>query len=189
YIPTTTDGSRTFSLETDFVYKPGERNTGILRTGFGPARPAPAAIGPVPPEGQHFALVAWDPVTQQERWRTPGGGAVGGGRDTTAGNLVFQVIPDGHLVAYTADKGEKLLDIQTGLRSGMGPPITYMLDGKQYVALVGGSGALPTFGPPGGAAAPAGGRGPAPAGAAPPPPPPPQPPAPDGAAGAAPPPP
>ena len=42
---------------------------------------------------------------------------------TTAGNLVFQVIPDGHLVAHTADKGEKLLDIQTGLRGGMGPPI------------------------------------------------------------------
>jgi len=152
YIPTTTDGSRTFSLETDFVYKPGERNTGILRTGFGPARPAPAAIGPVPPEGQHFALVAWDPVTQKERWRTPGGGAVGGGTVTTAGNLVFQVIPDGHLVAYTADKGEKLLDIQTGLRGGMGPPITYMLDGKQYVAFLGGQGIvlppLPNAPPP-----------------------------------------
>jgi quinohemoprotein ethanol dehydrogenase len=59
---------------------------------------------------------------------------------TTAGNLVFQVIPDGRLVAYSADKGEKLLDIQTGLRSAMGPPITYQLDGKQYVALMGGPG-------------------------------------------------
>src|SRR5438132_6167270 len=88
---------------------------------------------------------------------------------------MFQVIPDGHLVAYTADKGEKLLDIQTGLRGGMGPPITYMLDGKQYVALAGGSGALPAAGrgpgpapppPPGaGAVAPGG-----PAGAPPPPP-------------------
>ena len=71
---------------------------------------------------------------------------------TTAGNLVFQVIPDGHLVAYSADKGEKLLDIQTGLRSGMGPPITYMLDGKQYVALMGGLGIvlppLPNAPPP-----------------------------------------
>ena len=63
---------------------------------------------------------------------------------------MFQVIPDGRLVAYTADKGDKVLDIQTGLRGGMGPPITYMLDGKQYVALAGGSGALPAFGPPAG---------------------------------------
>jgi len=85
-------------------------------------------------------LVAWDPVTQKERWRAQGGGSISGGTVTTAGNLVFQVIPDGRLVAYSADKGEKLLDIQTGLRGGMGPPITYQLDGKQYVALMGGQG-------------------------------------------------
>jgi hypothetical protein len=106
-------------------------------------------------------LVAWDPVTQKERWRTPGGGGIGGGTVTTAGNLVFQVIPDGHLVAYSADKGEKLLDVNTGLRGGMGPPITFMLDGKQYVALAGGTGSL--FGnrgaAPGPAPAPAAGRG------------------------------
>ena len=87
-------------------------------------------------------LVAWDPVNQKERWRVPGGGAVGGGTVTTAGNLVFQVLPLGHLVAYSADKGEKLLDIETGLPGGMGPPITYMLDGKQYVSLMGGLGTL-----------------------------------------------
>jgi quinohemoprotein ethanol dehydrogenase len=59
---------------------------------------------------------------------------------TTAGNLVIQVIPDGRLVAYSADKGDKLLDVQTGLRFGMGPPIPYLLDGKQYIALMGGLG-------------------------------------------------
>jgi hypothetical protein len=53
---------------------------------------------------------------------------------------VLQVINDGRLLAYAADKGEKLFDIQTGLRGGMGPPITYVLDGKQYVALMGGTG-------------------------------------------------
>ncbi len=41
----------------------------------------------------------------------------------------------------SADKGEKLMEIQTGLeRSGMGPPITWQLDGKQYVSLMGGVG-------------------------------------------------
>ena len=69
-----------------------------------------------------------------------GGGNIGGGTLTTAGNLVIQVIPDGRLVAYSADKGEKLLDVQTGLKGGMGPPITYQLDGKQYIALMGGTG-------------------------------------------------
>jgi quinohemoprotein ethanol dehydrogenase len=85
-------------------------------------------------------LVAWDPVTQQERWRVPGGGGIGGGTVTTAGNLVFQVLNDGHLLAYSADKGEKLLEIQTNMRGGMGPPITYLLDGKQYVSVMGGTG-------------------------------------------------
>jgi quinohemoprotein ethanol dehydrogenase len=98
-------------------------------------------------------LVAWDPVTQKERWRNPGGGGIGGGTVTTAGNLVFQVINDGRLMAYTADKGEKLLEVQTGLRGGMGPPITFMLDGKQYVALMGGTGQAAGGGGGGGAAA------------------------------------
>ena len=52
-------------------------------------------------------------------------------------------------MAYSADKGEKLLEIQTG-RTGMAPPITYEIDGKQYVALMGGLGMR---------AAAAGGRG------------------------------
>ena len=97
-------------------------------------------------------LMAWDPATQRERWRAPGGASVGGGTVTTAGNLVFQVLPEGRLLAYSADKGEKLLDVETGLRGGMGPPITYMLDGKQYVALMGGIGVvlppLPNAPPP-----------------------------------------
>ena len=100
------------------------------------------AIGPTPVEGQRGALVAWDPVAQKERWRGNGGAGIGGGTVTTAGNLVFQVMPDGRLVAYSADKGEKLLDVQTGLRGGMGPPITYMIDGKQYVAFMGGTGTV-----------------------------------------------
>jgi quinohemoprotein ethanol dehydrogenase len=85
-------------------------------------------------------LLAWDPVTQTKRWQAEGGGSIGGGSLSTAGNLVIQVIPDGRLVAYSADKGEKLLDVNTGLKGGMGPPITYQVDGKQYIALMGGTG-------------------------------------------------
>ena len=59
---------------------------------------------------------------------------------TTAGNLVIQVLPDGRLLAYSADKGEKLLDVNTGLRGGMAPPMTYQIDGKQYIAFMGGTG-------------------------------------------------
>jgi len=73
------------------------------------------------------------------------------------------------LIAYSADKGEKLLDINTGLRGGMGPPITYQIDGKQYVALMGGQGVVQGRGgappppPPTPGVAPAPGAPPAPA--------------------------
>jgi len=35
---------------------------------------------------------------------------------------------------------DKLLELATGLRNGMGPPITFAVDGNQYIALMGGSG-------------------------------------------------
>jgi PQQ-dependent dehydrogenase (methanol/ethanol family) len=188
YIPTTPTSSFTYTKQRDFVYAPGRQNMGISfgRGGGGgrgaaaggtaapapePAPPPPAAktlpaIGPAPIEGQRGALVAWDPVTQKERWRGNGGGALGGGTVSTGGNLVLQVIPDGRLLAYSADKGEKLLEITTGLRGGMGPPITYMVDGKQYVALMGGTGPIGNRGAPPApapAGAPAGGAGAPPA--------------------------
>jgi glucose dehydrogenase len=145
YIPTTPSSSRTFLVEANFTFQEGRMNTGVPRGGRGGAAAenprVPSSIGPASVEGQRGGvLLAWDPITQKERWRTPGGGGAGGGTLTTAGNLVIQVINDGRLLAYTADKGEKLFDIQTGLRGGMGPPITYSLDGKQYIALMGGSG-------------------------------------------------
>lgn len=162
YVPTSTSSSFAYQSQPNFNYQPGKQNMGIV-FGFGPpgaqsaapatpvpTRPAPSAIGPTSKDTnpRAGALVAWDPVTQQERWRAPGGGSIGGGTVTTAGNIVFQVLPDGRLMAYSADKGEKLLEIQTGLRGGMGPPITYQIDGKQYVSLMGGTGPIVSPFPP-----------------------------------------
>jgi quinohemoprotein ethanol dehydrogenase len=139
YIPATVSSSSIYAVDPNYEYHPGQKNKGVT---LGPKNlPPPPAIGPELPEGiKGGALIAWDPVTQTRRWIRPGGGGTGGGTVTTAGNLVFQVINDGRLLAYTADKGEKVLDIQTGLRGGMGPPITYELDGKQYITLAGGIG-------------------------------------------------
>lgn len=142
YIPTSTSNSFTYQAEATFNPRPGVM-TGTVRPMPAATVPSPPATGPEPlgDSGPRGALVAWDPIAQQIRWRRPGGGGIGGGALTTAGNLVFQVVNDGRLLAYSADKGEKLAEIQTGLRSGMGPPITYRLDGRQYVALMGGVGA------------------------------------------------
>jgi glucose dehydrogenase len=71
--------------------------------------------------------VAWDPVTQKERWRLTMG--VGGPTLATAGNLVFQ---GGK--AYNAETGEKLWEVDLG--GNPVTPISYMLDGKQYISLL-----------------------------------------------------
>jgi glucose dehydrogenase len=143
YIPTSTNNSFVYAAQPVFDPQPGVgRMNGTVRPAPPPpAREPPPFIGPEPIEGPGStgALVAWDPVTQQMRWRRPGGGGGGGGVLTTAGNLVFQSINDGRLVVYNATSGDKVFELNTGLR-GMGPPITYQLDGKQYVALMAGTG-------------------------------------------------
>jgi PQQ-dependent dehydrogenase (methanol/ethanol family) len=142
YIPTTTRSSFTFAAVEEFTPAPGQ-TTGTVRPAPPASDPGLPAIGPEPIEGTRTgALVAWDPLAQEMRWRRPGGGGIGGGTVTTAGNLVFQVVNDGRLLAYTADTGEQRLEIQTNLGAGMGPPITYMVDGRQYITLMGGMGQI-----------------------------------------------
>jgi quinohemoprotein ethanol dehydrogenase len=139
YIPTTTGSSWTFAAVEEYKPIRGQTN-GIVSPMPTPRDSGLPVIGPEPVDGGRGALVAWDPIAQKTRWRQPGGGGIGGGTVATAGNIVFQVINDGRFLAYSADKGEKLFEINTGMRSGMGPPMTYEVDGKQYVALMGGVG-------------------------------------------------
>lgn len=127
-----------YTYQADEEYKPN--TSGTTRGGTVEPRQIKApAIGPTAPDGVRGGLQAWDPVKHRLVWRADGGGGIGGGTVTTGGNLVFHVIQDGRLMAYSADKGEKLLEVQTR-RTGMAPPITYEIDGKQYVALMGGMG-------------------------------------------------
>lgn len=137
YIPTSY-GSWTYAAG-DAVREAAGGATGLASTMYGERPNSMPFIGPEPLNKEHNVLEAWDPVAQKLIWRTAGGGAAGGGTLTTAGNLLFQVINDGRFLAYNADKGEKLFEIQTG-RTGMGPPITYEIDGKQYIAFLGGTG-------------------------------------------------
>ncbi|MFM5953450.1 MAG: PQQ-dependent dehydrogenase, methanol/ethanol family [Novosphingobium sp.] len=87
------------------------------------------------------ALIAWDPAKQAEAWRVPYVGPWNGGTLSTAGNLVFQGNADGLFQAFTADKGQKLwsFDAQTGV---IAAPMTYMIDGEQYVAIMVGWGGV-----------------------------------------------
>lgn len=84
-------------------------------------------------------LVAWDPVRQEKVWEIPYTNAWNGGVLSTASNLVFQGNGHGYLTAYAAETGAKLWSFfaQTGI---MAPPITYSVDGEQYLAVVAGWG-------------------------------------------------
>ncbi|HJN50898.1 MAG: PQQ-dependent dehydrogenase, methanol/ethanol family [Pseudomonadales bacterium] len=84
-------------------------------------------------------ISAWDPVNQQEVWRVQHAGSWNGGILSTAGNLVFQGTSHGRLVAYRADDGEELWSAaaQTGI---IAPPVTYMVDGEQFVTVAAGWG-------------------------------------------------
>jgi len=62
-----------------------------------------------------------------------------GGTLATAGNLVFAGQEDGRLVVYSADNGKVLKVIETGTAL-MAAPMTYEIEGTQYVALLAGRG-------------------------------------------------
>ena len=89
----------------------------------------------------YSTLRAWDPVRQELAWEVPLPGIYSPGTMTTAGNLVFQGRLDGNFVAYRADTGEELWREDMGLGISA-PPITYAVDGKQYVALLVGWGTV-----------------------------------------------
>ncbi len=94
-------------------------------------------------------LVAWDPVAQKAAWRVTNPTVEDGGVLATGGNLVFQGRGDGLLVAYRATDGKQLwtFDAGTGI---MAPPVTYTVDGAQYLSvMVGWGGAPGLFNAPG----------------------------------------
>ena len=91
-------------------------------------------------------LRAMDPKTGKEVWRYENPAPLWGGVMTTAGNLVFTGTPEGYLKAFDAKTGEELYKFNTG--SGVvGTPVTWMMDGEQYVSVASGwGGAVPLWG-------------------------------------------
>lgn len=117
-----------YSPDAQFRFRKGGVNLGVT---------LPPTDETAPP-GQGF-LLAWDPVAQKERWRAPNSGVNSGGTLSTAGNLVFQGTADGRFVAYSADRGQKLWEVNLGT-GVIAAPVTYQLDGRQYVSILAGWG-------------------------------------------------
>lgn len=138
YIPAQ-ENARYFEQDRHFVYRP-DRNmmlSGVLpATGVRPER-VPLALLKERSYAGH--LLAWDPVTQRERWRVTYPSYWNGGTLTTAGNLVLQGTAAGTLAAYRATDGQKLWERWVGA-SVMAPPVTYLVDGAQQVSVMVGFG-------------------------------------------------
>jgi len=92
------------------------------------------------------ALRAVDPASGEIVWEYKNQAPLWGGVLTTAGGLVFTGTPEGFLKAFDAKTGEELWQFQTG--SGIvGNPVTWEMDGAQYIAVTSGwGGAVPLWG-------------------------------------------
>jgi PQQ-dependent dehydrogenase (methanol/ethanol family) len=122
-----------YKHDPEFRHRPGLMNLGVqLEAAALPEDPVAAAevlklVG--------GGLLAWDPVAQKEAWRVELGMPNNGGVLSTAGDLVFQGSARGEFAAFDAASGSKLWSspVQTGV---VAPPMSYAMDGKQYVAVV-----------------------------------------------------
>ena len=92
------------------------------------------------------SLKAIDPATGEWKWEYQNEAPLWGGVMTTAGGLVFFGTPEGKFLALDDETGEELWSFQTG--SGIvGQPVTWDMDGEQYVSVVSGwGGAVPLWG-------------------------------------------
>ncbi len=97
-------------------------------------------------------LRAWDPVRARTVWEASEPEFWQGGVMTTAGGLVIQGRSDGMLVFRDASSGKLLHRLDTGF-SIMAAPMSYEIDGVQYVAVMAGYGGAAGWAfPPGSAA-------------------------------------
>ncbi len=126
-----------YAVNPDFQVRPGQiQQMGTSSTGYEAERQAIADYGRA--HSRHW-LAAWDPVAQKEAWRAPYPKLGSGGVLATAGNLVFQGTIERTLAAYRADTGQKVWEAPIQ-QVAMAGPITYALDGVQYVAVNAGLG-------------------------------------------------
>jgi len=102
-------------------------------------------LGKMGPGGHGGGLKAWDPVKQKEVWFNKDELPWAGGTMTTKTGLVFAGDLKGTFRAYDAKTGKELWKFATG--SGISAaPISYTLDGKQYIAVVSGrTQSIPAF--------------------------------------------
>lgn len=142
-----------FSPRTGLVYIPtydaGMSLEAAPEARFVPGNNNQAGLGSFPPFSEEQLagreqskmegrLTAWDPVQGKARWTSPPMTFLNGGT-LAAGDLVFQGSASGYLDAYDAASGKRVAHIFIGTVI-TGAPMTYRIDGVQYLAVLAGAG-------------------------------------------------
>ena len=122
--------NHSYSHRTNLVYWPYGTNPVAHWNGAGAN--GQRAIG----QYQTGGILAYDASTGKVRWRNHLGTDMSHGQGplTTASNLLFVGQTDGNLLVLDARKGKELWRFQTGSAIAAAP-ITYEIDGDQYVAI------------------------------------------------------
>jgi len=93
-----------------------------------------SAFKAVPGEKQYGTFTAINLNTGKRAWQVKTDQPMIGGALATAGNLVFTGEGNGHFNAYDARTGKTLWSFSAGAVCNA-PPVSYSVDGKQYIAV------------------------------------------------------
>jgi alcohol dehydrogenase (cytochrome c) len=113
-----------------FTTKPAESAPGLIRLGSAFTNVAPGGI-------QDGPFVALDVETGKVAWQYKTPQPLIGGVLATAGNLVFMGEGNGWLDAFNATSGERVWRYNLGAGVNA-PPVTYQVNGEQYIAVAAG---------------------------------------------------
>ena len=136
YIPVQ-DLAFDWTSDPSFTIRPGRWNTGAIHA---PLSDDPAVRAAIKSASKGY-LIAWDPAAGREVWRLEHKGAWNGGTLATAGGIVFEGTIDGRFLALDARTGRELWST-THPASTLSGPVTYSVNGEQYVAVLSGYGSV-----------------------------------------------
>jgi len=142
----------------NFEYQPKQINWGVTQSLVQPDGTLPTGAllkgesldQPLPKP--RMVLRAWDPVAKKVAWEVDQIGDTlssffvrrPGGLMSTASALVFQGHIDGHFRVFDGRSGQQLHDIEVGT-SMLAAPMTYRIEGVQYVSIMAGVGKYPGY--------------------------------------------
>lgn len=142
YVSTQQNYATVFGEGDVVEFKSGQPFTGGTRNGLPPGTVANPG-GPVNTwhEGAaHGAVLAIDPSTGKQKWAFEMHDVTWSGILTTASDVLFTANREGYFLVLDARTGAVLWKIYLGGQERSGAPMTYQIDGKQYVTITAGNG-------------------------------------------------